>query len=317
MRTPILIPTMLWLVLEAVAVQAHPAPEIESALAELRLADARRLLAAAPDDEPAVLYFRARIAIWDHATERALELASRCLDIASGASICHEVWGEAISLKLLDSGLFEQYSLARQSRSAWERAVELDHGNVRARLMLLRYYRQAPWIVGGSREKAMAEARVIAEYDTARAIEANGLNAYFDRDYAKALQLFLTARSRVNDSADPRYYVPLAAARLGDHATAIRAFAELVEDSPDEWDGWLFLGYAELKARPAIDVSEQTLWSAGESIRPDTARAEALYAYGRMLTRIEEPDAGRAAFAAALRADDSLVQAARALEALR
>ena len=295
---------------------ARPAPEVEPAFNGLRLNEARRLLAAAPDDEPQVLYFRARLAIWDHATKHALDLASRCLEVAIAESICHEVWGEASSLELLDGGLFEQYRLARQAKAAWERAVDLDPDNLRARMLLLRYYRQAPWIAGGSKRKAKLQAKEIAGRDRLRAMEAEGLSAYFDGDYDAALTHFVNARKQVRDSFDPRYYVPLAAARIGDHATAIQAFAELIEANPEDWDGWFFLGYAKLNARPPIGVTRAALQEASDDIEPSSLRARALFAHGRMLERIGETDAGREAFAAALGVDASLVEAEHALAEL-
>ncbi len=306
-----------WIALLTPTAEAFADSKIAAAFSGLRLDEARRMLAAAPRDEPQVLYFLAHLAIWDHETERALSLASQCLELDGDASICHEVWGAALSLQLLDSPMFEQYGLARQSRGAWEHAVELDPTNLRARMMLLRYYRQAPWIAGGSRKKALAQERKIAQLSASRASEAKGLNLYFDGDYDAALTLFLKARAQVKDSFDPSYYVPLAAARAGDHTTGIRAFAELLEANPDDWDGWFYLGYARLKERPAINVSEQTLTDASEDIEPPSARARSLYAYGRMLEHIEEQDAARAAFAAALGADSELTEAARALDALR
>lgn len=288
---------------------ADPLSEVEAAFADLRLAHARELLDTAPSDAPRVLYFKARLAIWDHATKIALDLASRCLKVAAQASICHEVRGEAISLELLDSGLLQQYGLARQARSAWERAVELDPNNLRARLLLLRYYRQAPWIAGGSRKKAAIQAQEIAARDPARAPEAEGLMAYFDGAYAQALTQFEKAHAQARDSIDPRYYVPLAATRAGDHATAIQAFADLIETAPEDWGGWYFLGYAKLEARPSIDVTPAVLRATCDRVAPPSLCARALYADGRMLKRIGERRAARAAFSAALSVDTTLTEA--------
>ena len=52
------------------------------------------------------------------------------------------------------SNFLAAYSLAKKTRKALERAVELDGNNVNALQDLMEYYRQAPGFLGGSKEKA-------------------------------------------------------------------------------------------------------------------------------------------------------------------
>ena len=88
-----------WIALLIPTAEAFADPKIAAAFSGLRLDEARRMLAAAPRDEPQVLYFLAHLAIWDHETERALSLASQCLELDGDASIAHEVWGAALALE--------------------------------------------------------------------------------------------------------------------------------------------------------------------------------------------------------------------------
>ena len=55
------------------------------------------------------------------------------------------------------------YSLAKKTRVALEKAVELDSKNVEALKDLMEYYRQAPGFLGGSQEKARQIRQKLAD----------------------------------------------------------------------------------------------------------------------------------------------------------
>lgn len=57
------------------------------------------------------------------------------------------------------------FSMARKVRQAFETAVKLDPSNIHARRDLEQFYLEAPWIVGGSRSKALDQADAIARID--------------------------------------------------------------------------------------------------------------------------------------------------------
>jgi len=58
------------------------------------------------------------------------------------------------------------YSLAKKTRAALEKAVELDSSNVEALKDLMEYYRQAPGFLGGSKEKANQIQQKLADIQT-------------------------------------------------------------------------------------------------------------------------------------------------------
>jgi tetratricopeptide (TPR) repeat protein len=63
------------------------------------------------------------------------------------------------------ASLFKQASLAKKTKNAFERAVQLDPNHVEARFGLLDYYSIAPGIMGGDMEKAFAQAAEIRKRD--------------------------------------------------------------------------------------------------------------------------------------------------------
>lgn len=56
-------------------------------------------------------------------------------------------------------------SLALKTRDEFQKAVALAPGSVEARRDLMEYYLEAPWILGGSKDKARKEAQTIATLD--------------------------------------------------------------------------------------------------------------------------------------------------------
>nr|UXE45401.1 hypothetical protein Hi04_10k_c4773_00016 [uncultured bacterium] len=59
----------------------------------------------------------------------------------------------------------KSFVLARKVKGAFEEAVKLDTSGVDARRDLAEFYLQAPWIVGGDRDKALKEVDAISRLD--------------------------------------------------------------------------------------------------------------------------------------------------------
>ena len=125
-------------------------------------------LAAAPRDGEAhnllcrVFYQEER---WDNAVtecERAVSL--------DATNSTYQLWlGRAYGQKADHSSFITAASLAPKVRVAFEKAVQLDPKNVEARCDLSEYYIEAPPMMGGGSDKAVAQANVLAQQDPAAA----------------------------------------------------------------------------------------------------------------------------------------------------
>ena len=120
--------------------------------------DSQNALAAAPRDA-ALHFWLARSAYelgqYDlavHAAEDASRLEPRNSDF--------QMWlGRAYGRKAeIESSFF----LARKTHRAFETAVRLDPANIAARRNLSEYYTDAPWFLGGGKEKARQQVEAIA-----------------------------------------------------------------------------------------------------------------------------------------------------------
>jgi tetratricopeptide (TPR) repeat protein len=102
---------------------------------------------------------------WDNAVPECERAAS--LDPASSI---YQLWlGRAYGQKADHSSFVTAATLASKVRMAFEKAVQLDPKNVEARCDLSEYYIEAPPMMGGGSDKAVAQANVLAQQNPAAA----------------------------------------------------------------------------------------------------------------------------------------------------
>jgi tetratricopeptide (TPR) repeat protein len=87
-------------------------------------------------------------------------------------------------------------------RAEFERAVQLDNGNVDALSDLGEFYTAAPEIVGGGKKKAQGVAQALEQYDLAQADELKGRLAEKDKNYPLAETEFKAAVEAAKQRAD-------------------------------------------------------------------------------------------------------------------
>ena len=92
--------------------------------------------------------------------------------LAKGATAEHpsdpEGWivlGHALSGKLEQAPFLRKATLARETKTAYQHAIELSPQNVEAHVSVFEYYRQAPSVVGGGRAHALEELAKIEKLD--------------------------------------------------------------------------------------------------------------------------------------------------------
>jgi tetratricopeptide (TPR) repeat protein len=85
-----------------------------------------------------------------------------------------------------EAELDNSFFLARKLKLAYETAVRLNPGNIAARRDLMQFYVEAPWIVGGDRDKANKEVEAIAAIDQLQGRLARAIYLTSDKQWQKA-----------------------------------------------------------------------------------------------------------------------------------
>jgi tetratricopeptide (TPR) repeat protein len=133
---------------------------------------------------------------WD----KSIAAAQRAVQLNDASSEYHLWLGRAYGNKAEHSSWFTALTLARKTRSEFERSVELDSANVGARSDLAEYYMEAPGFLGGGSDKARAQAKQLSAYNAAAAHWVNARLAEKDGKLDVAEQEY---KSAIGASGDP------------------------------------------------------------------------------------------------------------------
>lgn len=138
-----------------------------------RYEEAKHALAPLPND-PQALFTLGRIALVQNEAAKAADYLEKAVAKAPNNASYHFWLGQAYGTQAQSASLFGQASLAKKTQAEFERAVQLDPNNLEAREGLMEYYLLAPGIMGGSDEKALAEAAEIRKRDAFEGHKAFG-----------------------------------------------------------------------------------------------------------------------------------------------
>jgi len=245
----------------------------------------------------------------------------RAIGLAPLEADYHFELGRALIGRISQVGLLKKPGIARRLRAAFEEALRLEPDHTRARLALVSYLANAPGIMGGSKKKALAQARRLKETDLATYHRALARIARKDKDFGDA---FAHYRTSLDQRSDGR---------------TRSEFAEALEEK-DQWDEALRVlnpvagpGVSEsaplqvflLYGRAAAE-SGQRLEAGGRALdhfiaadrrrKSKEARAESHYLRGRIFEAMGQSEAAQGSYRMALEVDKGHKEASRASKRL-
>jgi tetratricopeptide (TPR) repeat protein len=188
--------------------------------------------------------------------DQAISYAERAVKSEPANSEYHLWLGRAYGRKAEKN---RSFGFARKTREEFETAVTLNPRNVSARRDLMEFYLDAPWMLGGGKEKGWRQAAAIAEIDAVEGCLARGSywqslgnTASAEAEYAKVLELRPGRIEPYFELAD-FYQTRQDASRL---EAAIEAAARL---DPGDCRLAYYRGVAGILARKDLEAAEQHL----------------------------------------------------------
>src|SRR5882724_1200557 len=191
--------TSLLMAIPAAADESVPAL-LAAGRADDAITNLRSKLNTSPNDSEAYnLLCRAYFSMGDW--DRGISACEKAVSIAPNNSRYHMWLGRIYGEKADGVIFFRAASLAGKVRDEFEAAVRLDPNNVDARSDLGEFYLEAPGIVGGGRDKAEAQAQILAKLDPAKADYLKGRIAEKKKDVVTAEREYRAAIEAGHGSA--------------------------------------------------------------------------------------------------------------------
>ena len=223
-------------------------------------AGARAELSAAvqrDDRDARAHYYLGRLAMLENDPEAAAEHLERAVKLDGNVSDYQLWYGNALGQQAARASKLKQPFLGRRAMAALERAVALDDRNIEARDVLVDVYSMAPGFMGGSADKARAQAQVIESIDPMRGHLALGRLAMRAKDTAAVERELNASIAAAPDSL--RAYSALATwyLRAKQWSQAFATLDRYIQRRPDDPYGPYHIGRIAAVSGEQLERGEQ------------------------------------------------------------
>lgn len=268
--------------------------------------------------DAAAAFYLGRIAMEERKNDRAADYFETATKLEPKNSTYFLWLGRAYGREAQDANVLRQPGLAKKTRSAWERAIELDPENLDARSDLIQYYVQAPGFLGGSSAKAREQAEEIRKRNALRGYLELGALYERDKQYADAEKAYLSAAKEKSDRHVGEYRLGVFYQNTGAYDKAFDLFESMIAANPSEV-GALFQigktgamsGQRLARATEALEAYLQTTPG-----RNDPSLAAAHWRLGMVHEKRQDRERAKTEYQSALRLDPTFKPATESLKKL-
>jgi cytochrome c-type biogenesis protein CcmH/NrfG len=255
-----------------------------------------------------------------HKTNEAIRQLEKAVELERSNSDYHAWLGMAYLQKGTSVSFFAALAWAGKVEREFEAAVKVDPENLDARFDLLEYYLQAPRLVGGGRDKAMAQAQAIAAISSQQGYSARSRVFKHDKQFDTA-KLELT-KSTEQFPSNPDAHTDLGEFLLDqcDYAGAESSARKALELQPDNLNAKLILNAALVALGKDVASAEEALAQMSRGPLRDEIDPmfdEVHYWLGRAYEKQGNMSQARQAYQTALRFEPDNAAAKSALAQLR
>jgi tetratricopeptide (TPR) repeat protein len=263
-------------------------------------------------------FYLGRIALEERRNDRAADYfeAATKLDPKNSA---YFLWlGRALGREAQRASVLRQPGLAKRTKAAWERAIELDPDNLDARSDLIQYYTQAPGLLGGSTSRALEQAEEIRKRNALRGYLELGALYEREKRFAEAEQAYLGAAREKSDRHVGAYRLGVFYQNTGAYDKAFDLFEGMLEADATEHGALFQIGKTGAMSgqRLARATEALELYLTTTPGRNDPSLAAAHWRLGMVHEKRQDRQRAKAEYETALRLDPTFKPATESLKKL-
>lgn len=301
---------------------AFQSPDLDAAIRAFearRYAEAKPAFLAAAKVDPRAPLYLGRLELLEGDAGDAAKWLEQAVRRDPRSADAHRWLARAYARQVRRVGRLRQLSLAGRIREHFETAVRLAPEHVEARRDLLQYYLMAPRIAGGGRDKAQAQARVLATHSPMYGRLAASWIAEAAGDQVAARREVEVAIAVYPDSVPPLIALGALQQRSSEWEAALATYRRLIGRHPQAREARYQLGRTAGASGLALDEGAAALerFLATPPGEEDAALASAWYRLGLIRERQGDPTRARAAYQQALRMDRGMDEARKAMSGLK
>ncbi|HVR38890.1 MAG TPA: tetratricopeptide repeat protein [Thermoanaerobaculia bacterium] len=200
-----------------------------------------------------------KLAMRNDEPDKAAELFEKAVAAEPNNATYHLWLGNAYGQMTQKASMFKQLGLAKKTKSAFERAVELDPNLLDARFALVDYYIFAPGIAGGSEEKAKQQADEIKKRDALAGHRAYARIYKNQKKNDLALREMITSVREQPTSAKAHHYYAVYLFGEKNYKGAAEEFEAAVKLDPAYMPAYFRIGVTAARAGNNYARGEETL----------------------------------------------------------
>ena len=268
--------------------------------------------------DAAAAFYLGRIALEERKNERAADYFEAATKL-DPKNTTYFLWlGRAYGREAQQANVLRQPGLAKRTKSAWERAIELDPDNLDARSDLIQYYVQAPGFLGGSMAKAIEQAEEIRKRNALRGYLELGALYERDKKLVEAEHAYVAASREKSDRHVGEYRLGLFYQNTGAFEKAFDLFEAMVAANPSEFGALFQIGKTGAMSGQRLDRAAEALEAYLQTTpgRNDPTLAAAHWRLGMVHERRQDRQRAKAEYETALRLDPTFKPATESLKKL-
>jgi len=265
-------------------------------------------------------YQLGRAALKNNDVDEAVQQLERAVQLDDNNATYHTWLGNALRESIQRASKIRQPFIARRLKNEWSSALELDPNQIDARAGLVQLYAFAPSALGGSKDKARAQAEEISKRNPMRGAIARGTIAESEKNPVAEIAAYEQAIAAAPDSGEGYMSLGSVYSRDGKAEEAFAIVDAYAKRRPDDHWSLYYVGRFAGMTGQQLDRGEESLKQFLKSPPLDAPvlnLAGAHYWLGRIAEKRGAKDTAREQYEAALKINPRSQGAQRALDAMK